>query len=436
MDSGSCGTAFASLESMQAAPAHTDLGRCGAPRFDLYRPRPGHPDWPHLHAEAIDAARRLSPALERPRSGWPERQRRLRSYATAAHNYVDNRRRMKARGGDLRPLYFIWTLLRTCNFRCEYCDDHRGHRYPELPKTGTLSTDEGVQLLRVMRTRTPSVYFSGGEPLLRTDLPQLTRRARDLGYYPIIVNTNGSVIDRLLERPEWRTWLADTDIVVVSLDALDLQVLSRMWRYPHPERVIRNLLLLRQLAQEFRVKLMVNTVIQPGMVAHARDVLDFANDLRIWFCPVPLNVGPAAHPALRDDPEYAALTRLILARKRRGYPVSGSARMLRRLLRFAPLACYNTLKPHIDHDGRLFWPCKASVNVSPECIDVLQFADVDALYDHAASRIEPAGFHGPGRNQCGANCNWAQNYSTDAYAHGLMHPFSLLADIAEFIRAR
>jgi MoaA/NifB/PqqE/SkfB family radical SAM enzyme len=389
-----------------------------------------------LHREAVEVARRVGALLERPRCGWPERRRRLRSYATAAGNYVTNRRRARAGRGDLLPLYFIWTLLRTCNFRCEYCDDHRGQRYPELPKAGALPTDQSVRLLRIMRTRTPSVYFSGGEPLLRKDLPHLTRQARDLDYYPIVINTNGSIVDRLLELPDWRTWLADTDVVVVSLDGLDLEVLRDMWRYPHPERVIRNLLLLRELARDFRVKLMVNTVIQPGLVDHARDVLDFVNDLGIWFCPVPMNTGPTIHQTLRDDPQYLALAELILERKRCGYRISGSERLLRRLLWSEALTCYNTLKPHVDHDGALFWPCKASVNVAPVRIDVLHFTDVDALYAHAASLVDPAGFHGAGPNQCGANCNWAQNYTTDAYAHGLLHPSSLLTDVAEFLRLR
>ena len=110
--------------------------------------------------------------------------------------------------------------------------------------------------------------------------------------------------------------------------------------------------------------------------------------------------------------------------------------MLRRLLWSEKLVCRNTLKPHVDYDGRLFWPCKASVNVEPRRIDVLRFDNVDALYRFAAEQIDPTGFHGPGPRQCGANCNWAQNYSTDAYAHGLEHPLSLVRDIAEFVRAR
>lgn len=403
------------------------------PEFRLYRPRPGHPDWPGLQAEAVETARRVLPRIEPPRRGWREWHRRGRAYATTARTFVINRRLLRAGREDLRPLYFIWTVLRACNFRCEYCDDHRGRRYPDLPKAGVLSTAEGLRLLRVMRTGTPSVYFSGGEPTLRKDLPDITRAARDLDYFPIIINTNGSIVERLLERDAWRTWLADTDIVIVSLDALHLPTLERMWVHPHPERVLRNLLLLRELSVPMRFKLMVNTVILPGEVEHARNVLDFANDLGIWFCPVPVNTGPTIHPALRNDRDYLDLARLIVRRKEDGYPISGSPRLLRRLLWSEPLACRNTLKPHVDHDGRLFWPCKSSVTVEPALIRVLDFDDVASLYRHAAGTIDPTGFCGSGETQCGAACNWAQNYSTDTYAYGLQHPTSLLRDIAEFL---
>jgi MoaA/NifB/PqqE/SkfB family radical SAM enzyme len=404
--------------------------------FSLYRPRDGHPDWDRLASEARALAETLLPSLERPRRGPAERRRRLRSHLTALGNFLRNRRIDRAGREDLRPLYFIWTVQRACNFRCTYCDDHRGRKYPDLPDDGTLTTAQGLQLLRTMRTGTPSVYFAGGEPTMRPDLPVLTRHARDLDYYPIIVNTNGSALDRLLARPAWRTWLADTDVIVVSLDGLDLASLAGMWAYRRPERVLRNLLLLRELAPIMRFKLMVNTVIQPGAVAHARDVLDFVNDLGIWFCPVPMNTGPTVAAGLAADPEYAALTDLILVRKCAGYRITGSLRMNQRLLASAPLQCRNTLKPHVDHDGALQWPCKASVHVEPERVDVLAYQDLDALYAAAVERVEPTGFCGPGPNQCGARCNWAQNYTTDAYLHGLRHPRSLLAEVTGFLGDR
>ena len=399
------------------------------PELRLYQPRPGHPDLPKLAARARARAAALLPALEPARSPLADARRRAKSLATAAQSYAENQRRARAGREDLLPLYFIWTTHRACNFSCTYCDDHRGQKYPDLPRDGQLDTRGGEKLLRVMRTRAPSVYFAGGEPTLRADLPALTRYARDLDYYPLIVNTNGSALGKQLELPAWRTFLADIDQVVVSLDGLELDWLSRTWGYARPEDVLETLLVLRELSGPLRFKLVVNTVIQPGRLDQARDVLDLACDLGIWFTPVPQNQGPGVVAGLAGDAGYEALVRLILARKAEGHRIHGSARLLERLLRGAELVCRNTLKPHVDHDGTLFWPCKASVARPPVRLDVLEFEHVDDLWAHACALEDPRGFSA----RCGATCNWAQNYSTDAYAHGLLHPLSLLSEVAELL---
>jgi len=404
------------------------------PEFSRYRPRPGHPDWRRLDAEAAELAGRLGPKLEPARRGPVEWRRRAASYRTALASYFENRRRAATGRQDLLPLYFIWTTLRPCNFLCDYCDDHRGRRYPELDGHGKLDVVRGQKLLEVMRTRTPSVYFAGGEPTLRKDLPTLTRRARDLDYYPIVVNTNGSLFHRLLEKAEWSGFLADVDVLVVSLDALDLERLATLWRTPHPEDVLRNLLLLRRLAARAGVKLLVNCVVQPGHVADAVEVLNFALDLGIGFTVVPKNVGPRVDAALLRDPAYPAFVARVLEEKRNGAPITGSLRMNQRLLSAAPFDCRNTLKPHVDHDGKLAWPCKASENVAPEWIDVLAFEHVDAIWKEGVRRRDPRGFHGPGPEQCGGDCCWAQNYTTDEYAHGIEHPSHLLRTLVEFLR--
>jgi MoaA/NifB/PqqE/SkfB family radical SAM enzyme len=274
------------------------------------------------------------------------------------------------------------------------------------------------------------VYFAGGEPTLRKDLPVLVRAARDLDYDPIIVNTNGSGLGTLLGLPAWRTFLADVDTIIVSLDGLDLGWLARTWQTPRPEDVIESLLVLRALREPMRFRLAVNAVIQPGQTEHAADVLDLAGDLGLWFSPVPRNEGGVIAPGLADDDAYHSLAARILARKAAGDRVQGSARLNARLLSSAPLVCRNTLKPHVDHDGTLFWPCKASVDVPPLRVRVLDYPDVDALWEACTRRVDPARFS----ERCGARCNWAQNYSTDAYAHGLLAPWSLVGEVAEFLR--
>lgn len=406
------------------------------PEFELYRPLAGHPDWPAVMAEARAIVERVRPKLDAPAARRARRRRRAASLKTALDGFRLNRKRHAAGREDLRPLYFIWTLLRRCNFTCTYCCDHQGNKYPELPETDRLTTEQGRELLRVMRRGTPSVYFAGGEPTLRKDLPELTREATELDYYPVAVNTNASAIDRLLDKKAWSGWLAQTDIIIVSLDGLDLAELRDLWVYDRPSDVVQNLLVLRELADEMQFKLMVNCVIRPGHAAEARAVLDLVNDLGIWFCAVPQNEGPRVHGALREDAEYAELVETILDRKRRGYRITGSLRMNERLLRSEPLSCRNTLKPHVDYDGSLVWPCKATINVPPVSVPVLEHHDIDALYAAASREVDPTRFKGPASNQCGADCNWAQNYTTDAYRHGLDNPLSLLREMLEFAFTR
>jgi len=73
-----------------------------------------------------------------------------------------------------------------CNNRCRFCvqGDKR--------KTAAAPTRE--QLLAELEASRPAaegVVFTGGEPTLRPDLPELVARARALGYAPIQIQSNG-----------------------------------------------------------------------------------------------------------------------------------------------------------------------------------------------------------------------------------------------------
>lgn len=80
-----------------------------------------------------------------------------------------------------------------CNFRCPFC-----HNTPLV--TGTDDPDYPIEdFFRFLKTRQgilDGVAITGGEPLLRRELPELLRAIRDLGY-PIKLDTNGSHPERL-----------------------------------------------------------------------------------------------------------------------------------------------------------------------------------------------------------------------------------------------
>ena len=213
-------------------------------------------------------------------------------------------------------------------------------------------------------------------------------------------------------------------MVVVSLDGLHLERLRSLWGTPRPRQVVVNLLLLRELRRVTAFKLAVNTVITPGSIDEADAVLDLACDLGIWFVPVPVNVGHRPNRELLQNSSYVALAEKILERKRQGHRIIGSSRLLKQLLYAEPYQCLTALKPHVWSDGRLCWPCRASVNVRPEDIDHLAYRTFDEAYEAGRRIIKPDFFHGPARNQCGGECAWMQNYTTARYLEGLDHPLS------------
>ena len=113
---------------------------------------------------------------------------------------------------ERRPVV-VWTLTRTCNLRCIHCyTDSENVRYEN-----ELTTDEGFALLEnLAEFGVPAVLFTGGEPLMRKDIFDLSARAAELGLRPVL-STNGTLID---EANAERIKAAGFAYVGISLDGI------------------------------------------------------------------------------------------------------------------------------------------------------------------------------------------------------------------------
>ena len=81
-------------------------------------------------------------------------------------------------------------FLAGCNLRCPFC-----HNSELLDSTAAEIVMDDAALTDFLRKRQgmlDGVAFTGGEPLLRPDLPELMRRIRDLGY-AVKLDTNGTL---------------------------------------------------------------------------------------------------------------------------------------------------------------------------------------------------------------------------------------------------
>jgi len=92
---------------------------------------------------------------------------------------------------DKKPVV-VWNMGRRCNLRCIHCYAQS----KDIEYRNELTTQQGMELIDdLAEFGAPVILFSGGEPLMRADLPELAQYARSKGMRAVI-STNGTLIDK------------------------------------------------------------------------------------------------------------------------------------------------------------------------------------------------------------------------------------------------
>jgi len=116
------------------------------------------------------------------------------------------------RGSPPGPVV-IWNLIRRCNLNCKHCYSLSA----DVDFAGELTTGEVFEVMDDLRRfGVPVLILSGGEPLLRPDIFEISRRAKDMGFY-VGLSTNGALIDDAMTR---RIAGIGYDYVGISLDGI------------------------------------------------------------------------------------------------------------------------------------------------------------------------------------------------------------------------
>ncbi len=105
-------------------------------------------------------------------------------------------------------------LTNRCNLNCDFCfANARACGFVYEP-----TFDQVVKMMEVLRSEKPSpapaVQFSGGEPTIRDDLPEIVRKAKEVGFPQVQVATNGI---RLANEPDLAQKLRDAGLSTVYL---------------------------------------------------------------------------------------------------------------------------------------------------------------------------------------------------------------------------
>ncbi len=91
---------------------------------------------------------------------------------------------------DKKPVV-VWNMTRRCNLKCVHCYAHA----KEVPSVGELTTEQGKAVIDDLANfGVPVILFSGGEPTMRKDLPELAAYAVQRGMRAVI-STNGTLIN-------------------------------------------------------------------------------------------------------------------------------------------------------------------------------------------------------------------------------------------------
>jgi cyclic pyranopterin phosphate synthase len=114
-----------------------------------------------------------------------------------------------------------------CNFRCPYCmpKEAFGPGHPFLADSRLMTRGELVKIVRAFAAvGVEKIRLTGGEPLLRADLPLIIREIKDLGIPDVSLTTNGW----FLAKQAGVLRAAGLDRLNVSVDALNEAISGRM----------------------------------------------------------------------------------------------------------------------------------------------------------------------------------------------------------------
>ncbi|HPI94190.1 MAG TPA: 12,18-didecarboxysiroheme deacetylase [Deltaproteobacteria bacterium] len=112
---------------------------------------------------------------------------------------------------DKKPV-IVWNITSACNLKCVHCYASAGKA------SGELTTKQGLELITSLADYgAPVALFSGGEPTMRRDLPDLIDAAVKSGMRAVI-STNGTLITK-----DMAMRFADLGLsyIGVSLDGLE-----------------------------------------------------------------------------------------------------------------------------------------------------------------------------------------------------------------------
>lgn len=154
------------------------------------------------------------------------------------------------------------SVMDQCNLRCTYCmpKDIFGSDYPFLPPEKLLDFQEIERLVGIFSSLgVKKIRITGGEPLLRKDLPRLIASITKIeGIEDVALTTNGILLEQYAEQLK----NAGLKRINVSLDSLNATNYGKMNGRNFPvARVLKSI----EYAVAIGLQVKINMVVQKGV---------------------------------------------------------------------------------------------------------------------------------------------------------------------------
>ena len=170
---------------------------------------------------------------------------------------------------DKRPVV-VWNVTRQCNLKCVHCYAHAKDEFFE----NELSFEEGKTLIDDLAGfGVPVLLFSGGEPLVRKDLPDLAAYAVEKGMRAVI-STNGTLITKKMARTLKEIGLSYVGISLDGMETINDRFRGVRGAFDKAMQGIRN-------SQEAGIKVGLRFTINKANVQEIPSIFDLLEEMDI-----------------------------------------------------------------------------------------------------------------------------------------------------------
>ena len=300
------------------------------------------------------------------------------------------------------PFFISHVVTFNCNMRCNYCSF-----WKEEMKEPELSKEEIFSFLNQCKKMGSVIYgISGGEPLLRKDVPEIMQYSKKIGYVNSLT-TNGLLFEKRMHEV-----LPYLDHVGISLDSLDERhagIRGLKDRNLH-EKIISTIKL---ASSQKNLKVDINTVISGANLDQIIPLMKFAkeNNCTISLQPVIESENTPELVSLKGkEKEFNKTVDEMIKLKKAGYPILNSLEFMKIIKGRQNWDCrVARFMIELTPQGKIIFPCGSLClpegGIQEAVIDSVRKKPVKEIwFSKQANQLRKETDACPNNKKCYLNC--------------------------------